>query len=611
MRTAIRSSAFWWTLVFLIVVIAPTRPGAPGAAPPAPTPVVESYFITWNGTAKGGFRQFDSRGLDSIEYNHSSATHGAAIAKFKYEGKNLANISVDSRIVAGYLTDETDEKEHRVMEDCPDHAAEHNHDSYQPIEPIIGMDWWMYDGGAPRKLADGSWVILAPFHGLAAFSGPHEASYLHLTEKTGCSVHCLEEHPPGCVKWLTDPPKLYSTKIEPRKNGCPQPLCNSGSLEALGSDLKSADPSFFSEQIETNFEPGLRFLGAGKNRVKMKWTVTIRRIGKCLVSGSIPLDGKDAGINDEDVEMGVEHGGESIDPDKGIAALNIRVTCDQVPIKNAEVDVKVVVQKNTGGHTHDPAGRPRGSLEWKGVETKLTDDKPSIQPTTDDDGRVHLTFKAGKAENHDDLGIAGIYRITATSVRFPMRTAEVAVEAKVDGLSNLDANPNYVDDSRGASHTSGDNATAATKQRLAQFASDFHEAQVEHNQELAACQAHQWPVYPLWVIDVSLPFGGLYDDIHDNWTTPHQTHGRGDGVDFSVNSGAKRCFTCATGWPDEGATIPVCDGFRVAPQGWLMATMMRLGTKYGHWDNWDLCHDYQSAHPQCANDPTWHLHVNQ
>ena len=160
-----------------------------------------------------------------------------------------------------------------------------------------------------------------------------------------------------------------------------------------------------------------------------------------------------------------------------------------------------------------------------------------------------------------------IDRFTATSVRIPDRKAEVAVEAKVDGLSPLDADLNYVNDIHGDSHTSGDNATAATKKSLAQFASDFHDAQVEHNQQLAACGAYQWKIYPLWVIDVSLPFGGLYDDIDDDWKTPHQTHGRGDGVDFSVHRG----------WPDEGVTVPVCEGYRVAPQGWSWVSMMVLG----------------------------------
>jgi len=316
------------------------------------------------------------------------------------------------------------------------------------------------------------------------------------------------------------------------------------------------------------------------------------------------------------------------------------------------------VQKNTGGHVHDTGGgRPRGSLKWNGVEKKLTDAKPSIEVKTDDDGRAHLTFKPGKAKNRADVGIAGIYRITATPVRFPLRKAEVAVEAKVDSLSNLDPDPNYVDDIHGAAHTSGDNATAATKQNLSRFAQDFHDAQKDHNTELAQCglpSSAQWNIYPLWVIDVSLPFGGLYDDIDNDWATPHQTHGRGDGVDFSVKP-RPYSPSSANQWPQAGTKmskrVPVCDGLTTDPQGWLNATMMRLGTKYGHWDSYDLCQHpnvcagtadkpwveccpdnvtcpsfgpggygpplcpgagYPAA--QCLHCPTdqlWHLHVNQ
>jgi hypothetical protein len=272
------------------------------------------------------------------------------------------------------------------------------------------------------------------------------------------------------------------------------------------------------------------------------------------------------------------------------------LTCDQVPIKNAKVEVRVDVQKNTGGHTHTATDRPRGNLNG----TTLTDAKPSIQEKTDGDGRIHLTFKPGKAKNHDDLGIAGIYRFTATSVRFPDRKAEVAVEAKVDGLSHLESDPNYVNDVGAGSHTSGDNATAATRQRLHPFATAFHDAQVVHNQQLAACGAPQWAIYPLWVIDVSLPFGGQYDlgpPYGAFWSTPHQTHGRGDGVDFSVH----RRSNSATAWPADGFNISVCDGYKIAPEGWLMIKMYEIGLQYGHWDQSDF---------NAASQP-WHLHVNQ
>jgi len=343
--------------------------------------------------------------------------------------------------------------------------------------------------------------------------------------------------------------------------------------------------------------------------MEMDYTVTVRRIGKCRIIGEIPLNDNpiNPDINDEDIEMGVEYGKSSIDPDTGIAPLNIRVTCDQVPIKNAKVNVRVFAK--AGGHVHFAVGRPRGSLKWNGVEKKLTDQKPSIEVKTDDDGRAHLTFKPGKAQcclwnkqqqcvNHDcpNIGIAGIYEITATSVRFPLRSAERAVEAKVDGLSPLDADPNYVDNVGTGNHTSGDNATAATKKGLHPFAEAFYKAQLLHNDQLTACGQHEWPIYPLWVIDVSLPTGGLYD-LHDDWSTPHQTHGHGDGVDFSVH----RRSNSKSAWPADKSQMPICDGYTISPQGWLMMKMWELGSKYGSWDNTDFN----------APSQPWHLHVKQ
>ena len=648
MKTAIRSSTFWWTLVFVIVVMAPTPSSAAGAPTPAPTPAGESYYITWNETMKGR----NSVGVPPCEHNQSSATNGEAIVRFKYEG-NPPELKRDySRIIWGNLTDEQDSKCHFGHSDCGDFVQIHEHWSYQPIQPIVGMDWWMQ---APaKKQDDGSWVIPYAFNGESAYIGPgKDAPYIFERQETECEAPCLEEGPQfiGCVKWGSSALRPRSIQSVPLHQ-IPAPVVVYDTFPRDAFDLKSADPNLFHKEFETNAQP----------YVKVKWEITVRRIGKCRIGNSIPIietaTQSNPDINDEDIGMGVEHGSDSIDPDTGIAALNIRVTCDQVPIKNAKVDVKVVAQKNTGGHVHDTgAGRPRGSLKWNGIEKKLTDAKPSMEVKTDDDGRAHLTFKPGKAKNRADVGIAGIYRITATPFRFPVRKAEVVVEAKVDNLSRLDADPNYVDDIHGAAHTSGDNATAATKQHLSQFARNFHDAQEDHNTELAQCglpSSAQWNIYPLWVIDVSLPFGGLYDDIDNDWATPHQTHGRGDGVDFSVNP-RPNSPSSATQWPKAGTKmsqrVPVCEGFSTDPQGWLMTTMMQLGTKYGHWDAYDLCQHpnvcagtankpwveccpdnvtcpsfgpggygppmcpgagYPAA--QCLHCPTdqlWHLHVNQ
>lgn len=494
------------------------------------------------------------------------------------------------------------------------------------------MDWWMYDGGAPRPQPDGSWLIMQLFHGRSAFNGPSQASYKHLSETTRCYAPCTKESPAGCVAHGAsalhpDPAKVETINQEP------QPVGWTYAFPGDAFDLKSADSNFFSKELETTV--AAEAVCTSAKIVKVKWAYTIRRIGKCRVSNSIPIvddpNRPNKDINDEDVEMQVVKGADGIDPDNGIANLKIRVTCDQVPVKNAVVVVGVEAKKNTGGHMHDTGERrPRGSL--KGIE--LTDVLPEIHLRTGDDGSVHqrinridqplITFEPGKAvscpglrtNNCDNIGIAGIYRITATSERFPMRKAEVAVEAKVDGLSPIDANPNYVDDTGGSAHNSGDNATATTKQQLVKFASAFHDLQKAHNAELAACQTPEWPtpqwtIYPLWVIDVSLPFGGLYDLGPDQggayWSTPHQTHGRGDGVDFAAHRRYKS-QSSGTKWPTDKVQLPICDGYKISPQGYLMMKMSELGEpsepgapRYGTWDKTDFSADSQP----------WHLHFDQ
>jgi hypothetical protein len=192
-------------------------------------------------------------------------------------------------------------------------------------------------------------------------------------------------------------------------------------------------------------------------------------------------------------------------------------------------------------------------------------------------------------------------------VRFPDRKAEVAVEAKVDGLSPLDGDPNYVDDVNPGGHTSGDYATDITKQHLHAFASAFYDAQKKHNQWLVQCGLKEWPIYPLWVIDVSLPFGGQYD-FHGNWSAPHQTHGRGDGVDFAVTNriesekaAEQNKNKTAEAWPSYTHNLPGCGGYKIPVQAWLTAEMNGVGLNYGSWDTWDFNQDPQ----------LWHLRVPQ
>lgn len=625
-KSGLRAAAFALGIVATAVAAQAATP-----ASATPTPGNDQYLVTWKMTANGhSKRPSDNSGDFSFEASRAAGSEGQAVVNFDASGNRL-----NGRIINARVFDELDMKTLPVSIKIlcgPISVWDHEHRSLKTVQSLAGTDYPEWMPGAPRKQPDGPWLIGHIFSGnfCDGPSDPHFAtvvlnqSWRDRFHYEGGNAQLADVVTSGPIHSVCDSPAL-PPKLTVENPSTSDYAGHTHQVEAIPGfkapgafDVPSTGPVadvFFKEWKFRMIErlcsgPGV----CGTVPVEVDWQIAVRRLGKCHVSGEIPLNDEpiNPNIHDEEMEIGVEHGSDSIDPDSGVAALNMRLTCDQVPIKNAKVDVKVEVQKNTGGHTHDPAGRPRGRLTWNGHETRLTDAKPSIQVKTDDDGRAHFTFKPGKAVvcgKHSDgsprtdsagecdkFGIAGIYRITATSVRFPDRKATGAIEAKVDDLSHVDADPNYVNDIGAASHTSGDNATASTKQRLHPFANAFRDIQVQHNQQLAACGAPEWPIYPLWIIDISLPFGGQYD-FQGNWSTPHQTHGRGDGVDLSVH----RRNQTAAAWPSDSLNVPVCDGYKISPQGWLMIKMYEAGLQYGHWDQSDF---------NAATQP-WHLHVNQ
>jgi hypothetical protein len=629
----------WSIAVLLSIAATPVSKQPSPTASPKPRPVGDQYLISWKMTAHGHINAPTDKSNEFIfEATQFSASAGQAVVTFDINGYQL-----ESRILKAYLTDELDMKtlpfRKRIL--CgPIAIWDHEHYSLKTLKPISGPNQlWMYD--PPRKQKDGSWVIPRIFAGswLAYLASNRERfTTVHLSQGwrdnyhyegenrqladvvTSGPIHTVCDDPRGPSDLKVEQATMFDIEGEANMK---EPikgfdLPDGFSVPSTGS----APDTFFKEWKYRVTEIECSGPGACKGLpVEVNWTITVRRLSKCSVSGEIPLNDNPVNpdIKDEDIEMGVEHGSDTIDPDDGVAALNIRVTCDTVPIKNAKVNVRINVQKSTGGHLHDESNRPVGSLNDTPV-IGFSPESNSWWFTTDDDGRVHLTFKAGRADNDDRYGIAGIYKITATPdpARFPGRKAEVVVEAKVDGLSHVDADPNYVNDVCSGAHRSGDNATAATKRQLVQFAKAFHDAQARHNDELAACGVARWDVYPLWVIDVSLPFGGL-DDLGPAgdglfWSTPHQTHGRGDGVDFSVHDRIQSGKVCeqnksAKAWPPDGFKAPICGGYKIAPQGWLMMKMFELGggltfetgSTYGHWDKSDF---YAPSQP-------WHLHFNQ
>jgi len=556
--------ALAWLLAFLLALVNSTslRDTVHAAQPaPAPsssaTPQGPTFFVTWSATASHSDMYLAGQLGSYRERRVSYSIRGSGIAHFDQHGNRVSAL-----VLTASDSHQFDLKDHEVWH-CGDFVDRHDHLS--AVQSNLVGDNLELLHHLPVRQPDGSWLLKDMKPGWPV----PDTCLWHIDFADKCSGVYNQSISTSNCGW-----QLFGD----RSDGIPRETW----------DLPSKDPGYFSKHIHYDVAKlDTAFVGdnppAGK--IGVDWTITVRAVGKCLVGGKIPLDGNDHGINDEDIEMGVESGKNSIAPDDGVAPINLRVTCDGIPIRNAQVNVKVDVQKNTGGHMHNPAGRPRGSLNG----TKLTDDNPNIQVRTDDDGKAHLTFQPGKALDRDNVGIAGIYQITASPERFPYRQATVAVEAKVDGLKKLDSNNNYIDGCTGASHELCDYATEPTRRELPQMAADFIHAQEVHNLQLNACGQNEWKVYKLYTIDESLPYGGLYD-FESTWATPHQTHGKGVAVDFSVNRG---------GWPEP--PVKVCDGYTSSPKGWLTATMMQVGLSYGHWDAFDLC-----QHPNvCSNHSPW------
>ncbi len=588
--------ALWIVAILSSLVVAPVY-GAPANAPtPGATDGGQSYFVTWFGTGKG------SKTHEIIQSGEHMATQvwtttllrqGSALVKFDRNGLHRSLQIISNA--------ESYQSDYSIKSFCspgphdPGGSNEHWHSSLiapnspATSDPYLSRDF-TFVPAPPHLLDDGSWEVQAI---------PPSPAGTFLESDTFQDI-CGPAY--GIKRWL--PPSTI------RVRGY-YPGSGAAVLPSKVPDwlLKSTTPDSFSGHFNW-VEQQERGPPA---EMEMDWTVTVRRIGKCRIPGLSPLNDQppNPDITGEEIDLGVEYGKSSIDPNDGIAPLNLRVTCDGIPIKNAFVDVKVDPQKNTGGHMHDSgAGRPRGSLN--GI--KLTDSKPSIRVKTDDDGRAHLTLKPGKAKNRSDIGIAGIYQITANT-RFPAAVASVAVTAETKGLDNkATGDTNYVicrptsgcpekGQDADPKHMEGTWSTPQTVKELAAMAKDFTDAQNQHNAELDACHIQHWTPRKLRASDMSLPMGGLLD-ISGDWQTPHISHGgyphgKLGAVDFSVNA-----------WSDQTKKICCYEGEAVScsEKGWLAATMANIGMNYGGWDKLDLCQhpntcsSYGPPYAPCCGD---------
>ncbi|MGO8855581.1 MAG: hypothetical protein ACLQO1_07700 [Steroidobacteraceae bacterium] len=326
------------------------------------------------------------------------------------------------------------------------------------------------------------------------------------------------------------------------------------------------------------------------------WTAHAYRIGKCF-DHHAPIEAGDPIINHEQVDIDADS--TEVDPnpnvgaDSNVTKARIRVSCEGVPIENAEVLINVDAQDKSGGHIHSDDERPRGTVDGKVVTKVGVDDKK-----TDAYGQVRIKYGSPLTGVPDhavygayNIGIAGTYKIKAKTTDKFAATGELAIVAKVDGLIALPAN--YVHCCDNSMHPDGTYGTPTILSEFGSLANAFYETQKAHNMELQNCQKPDWgePV-PVSFNDIALPDGGVFD-LDLDWMSPkngHYTHNRGEGGDFNRFTGIS--------WNGSTAYGPDCNGPPIKRRAWLLHTLMSLGENYGYWDCKDLV-----LPPHC-NPPT-------
>lgn len=244
----------------------------------------------------------------------------------------------------------------------------------------------------------------------------------------------------------------------------------------------------------------------------------------------------------------------------------IVATCEGRRVKNAELEVTVKPEANSGGHLHD-GNRPRGYLNG----TEITDSRPSIKVTTDNHGNAVVKFEPGKDLQHRIRGIAGIYEIKARSTRFPYTSERSErLNVLVYGLQELGPGANYQLFSFGVggnAHPKVFYGTPATLNAVRQLADAFRQRQEEHNADLRFYGKPEWPIAPTTVLAISLEDGGLFDLPQRGWwRIPFGLHGYGRQV-LLLPMLTRLAFPV----PKKEVTA------------WMEREFRRLGEQYGTW----------------------------
>lgn len=551
--------------LFALVAVAGDQAWA--AAPEAPQPAesqpdLVSYFVGWDATEKGTYSDFrftgtlsdPQRSSDTTTERLDVETKGSAIVRFRQDN--------------GYFYDM----------------------QFLGVTFRENYDFWL--NRWDRNLGD------CLNHYSTTISNPAAYSGLHSTKNSLIGgMDPAKEH-----RNVIDDPLNFLSNLRFVRHDTFHNSCFPQSDHTI--DSERAAPAPFKEDVHrpimaadspdlSSFSMKAHFSVANDSYESYSdhpWSRTVvgtahvYRMGKCSEHAS-PIPDGDHVIDHETVDMNADN--PQIEPD-GTTKLHLKVTCDQVPIEGAKIEVEAKPEENSGGHHHQ-ADRPHGVINGQA----LSDSHPTLTVTTDAKGGAEIKFDPPvKIAKDKNVGIAGVYEVKAKSVQFPESIATAPISVEIDGLNELLASPDAYYEVHGATatHPDGFNGTPGTLGAFQALAKDFSDAQNRHNLLLNQCKNKlTWKTRKVSYNDIALPTGGLFD-WKATWLYPHQTHGRGQGGDVNHFYETGSVTDCDNN----------CKCKSVNFDSWLTHTLFSLAEpKYGHWDQSDLK----------QSPPMWHLHV--
>jgi uncharacterized repeat protein (TIGR01451 family) len=546
-------------LVSLLALLAATgtsngaAPRGLVAAPASPTQGEQVFYVDWNITASGSETQVN--GVVKVTEKEQIVMRGSAVVHKKpYGGGSFVLETIPFELTV------TDDWEQILTSPC--YYQRVRRSITDPARYMGGPDqfWagvWSPDVGLfqPRQRADGSWYMEDPFNPWFYVSGPliryftyrddalatqtcEGVSFSHTDVSEGSGYvavlsesRVLEGDPTGTV-FTRD--ETYTTLADP-----PLTVNFHGTVRLpcgpTGTAASTAGGQGSTQQV----------------------------CGCAAYPPSHVFDASDPIVTS--LNVGVVFGPVLVEPD-GTDIITFVASCEGRGVKNAELEVTVKPEENSGGHLHDGT-RPRGYLNG----TEISGSRPSIKVQTNDRGYAIVEFMAGKDLATRSSGIAGIYVVKARSTRFPYRQesqTSYRFPVLVPGLQELGPGANYQLFPAASSHPNPFYGTPATLNAVRQLADAFRQRQEEHNGDLRFYGKPEWPIAPTTVFAISLKDGGLFDLPQRGWwRPPYGLHRYGKHVELFF-------------------LLPPQGFSGVTPQeasAWLAREFRRLGEQYGTW----------------------------